>query len=249
LPCIAALTLARLDGDGRPRALGPAAFGLVAIAFAHNHAIGASEGALRARAADGFARAAWIGVTPSTLAAEWTALDPGDETPLERRVWALRRGGFPPFDLSDEERDRRLRPFYRSLSGLQTTPDGIRSEGLVDASRCDGADAVLVHAPGMLRYRVEAGRVRVRGRFGVCPGAWRDGGATDGVRFRVLAPDHEVPVFERHLRPVEAPGDRGPQPLDVTIDVGEAGDLVLRAGSAGTPNWDWSYWAGIRVER
>jgi hypothetical protein len=90
------------------------------------------------------------------------------------------------------------------------------------------------------------------GQFGIVPGAYSEGGQTDGVLFSAVTVDgrgREVILFERFLNPVGVPEDRGLQGLKVTWRSETSTELVLRThpGPAGNVAWDWSFWTEISI--
>jgi len=106
---------------------------------------------------------------------------------------------------------------------------------------------LLAHAPVTIPLDVPPTR-RVTVGFGIRDGAWSNGGDTNGVCFRLSATAAGTAarmVWERCLRPVSEPPDRGPQSAEVLVDLPEGGRLDFATDCDGDCRWDWSYWAGV----
>ncbi|MGE0709609.1 MAG: hypothetical protein AB7N76_23840 [Planctomycetota bacterium] len=106
--------------------------------------------------------------------------------------------------------------------------------------------AVLAHAPEQAVVELPERAARLEGRFGLRPGSYTGGGATDGVTFRVESLAGEV-LWERRLEPLRRPADRGPQTFGLDLPAGCEGRLRLRTLPGPNDRWDWSYWAGMRA--
>jgi len=85
------------------------------------------------------------------------------------------------------------------------------------------------HAPSRLTVRKPNGVQKLKAYYGLNSSAYEQGGATDGVELSVrLETDtgKDMLIFKRDLSPVETPGDRGEQALDVNLP-SDAGTLYL----------------------
>jgi hypothetical protein len=109
---------------------------------------------------------------------------------------------------------------------------------------------LYAHAPTLIALPVPAaGRVRVA--FGIRQGAWTEGGATDGVCFRVSAEGGNGvrrPLFERCLDPVARAGDRGEQTAVFAAGLTTPGTLVFETDCRAGCAWDWSYWKDLEID-
>jgi hypothetical protein len=108
---------------------------------------------------------------------------------------------------------------------------------------------LFAHAPSELHLPVAAGAKLVEVDFGLLEGAWSDGGATDGVEFRVSArgADGTRLLWSQVLAPVEARADRGRQHVEIPLEGIPPGTLVFETLPRGSSAWDWAYWAGATV--
>ena len=118
----------------------------------------------------------------------------------------------------------------------------------------DGRQALVMHAPSLMVFTPPPGATRAQGFFGYVPGAYLDGGNTDGAEYRIVwaAPDGERrTLFSRMIRPVQDPADRGLQTFDVDLSNLPAGGqllLEITAGPANEHSWDWTAWADVVIQ-
>lgn len=109
---------------------------------------------------------------------------------------------------------------------------------------------LFAHAPATLALPVTTAS-RLRASYAIRPGAFTDGGFTDGVCFRVSAATEGGAVrklFERCLDPRARADDRPLQTLDVAVGLTARGTLVFETDCRANCDWDWSYWKDIDVE-
>jgi len=109
---------------------------------------------------------------------------------------------------------------------------------------------LYAHAPTSIALPVPAAR-RVRVAFGIRQGAWTNGGATDGVCFRVWAAGGNGvrrPLFERCLDPAIRAGDRGEQTAELAAGLTAPGTLVFETDCRASCVWDWSYWKDLDID-
>lgn len=109
---------------------------------------------------------------------------------------------------------------------------------------------MMAHARSQMVLALDREINRVRVGFGLLDGAWRDGGRTDGVEFRisVASSGHSVIAWSRFLDPVRNPDDRGTQEATIEVDGRHATALVFETLRGGNGLWDWSYWSRAAVE-
>jgi hypothetical protein len=116
-----------------------------------------------------------------------------------------------------------------------------------------GRTVVQVHSPGRLRFPWPTGASQLTATYGLRAAAYAPPSATDGVDFVVVASTvdgDQVELYRRPLRPLDRAGDRGPQVLAIQLPEDgnyNALELVTDPGPAGNADWDWSYWADIRL--
>jgi hypothetical protein len=108
---------------------------------------------------------------------------------------------------------------------------------------------LLAHPPATAGVKVSSAR-QLDVTYGIGDGAWKDGGATDGVCFRVFAAaadGERAKVYERCLRPVERAEDRGEQHVSIPLSLDRPRTLVFETDCGGNCSWDWAYWKDIDV--
>jgi hypothetical protein len=114
---------------------------------------------------------------------------------------------------------------------------------------------LLVHAPGQLRFAVNAGTHHLTCEFGLLSEAYlvQTNTPTDGVEFSasLLESGQETMLFKRFLQPVQKVNDRGMQLCgNLAFEVKTQGDLILRThpGPANNGNYDWSFWRAVKID-
>ena len=258
LLCIAYVAWLRLGSAPAQRIATGLIAAAVGLGFFYNLNAGMYESAEgQAYDHEEFQRNAWEGVPSRELAVahvDKIHLSVTDANVLERLIEVARHAHLPPFDLTPSQEEERLRPIYdRVYRMLPTRPVRARSAHAIMPTHCYDADELFVHAPGSLLYTLATTPSHLTARFGICPGAFEGGAHTDGVTFRVERSDalgRTQTLFERRLDPVAVPGDRGMQSLDIALGAGHGGSLrlITDPGPAGSTNWDWSFWADVRLE-
>jgi len=119
----------------------------------------------------------------------------------------------------------------------------------------NGQSVLMVHAPGEMRFAVNAGTHHLTCEFGLLSGAYliQTNTPTDGVEFSasLLESGQETVLFKRFLQPVQEANDRGMQPCgNLAFEVKTQGDLVLRThpGPANNGSYDWSFWRAVKID-
>lgn len=108
----------------------------------------------------------------------------------------------------------------------------------------------LVHAPGEVTLRIPAGAAKFSCEIGLLPGAYQDGGRTDGVEysFETVLPDGTHATVARHyLDPLHRSEDRGFVPFEVSLPSLPDGSLLRIAtgiGPNGDRGWDQAFITG-----
>lgn len=115
----------------------------------------------------------------------------------------------------------------------------------------DGQPVMVLHAPSEMTFEVPAGAKELRGAFGFLPGAYLDGGNTNGAQFQIYSQDQDEPVIllDRFMTPKTTMSDRGLQPFKVQIPEGTR-RLYLRVTSGPYSDfaYDWTAWTAIEFQ-
>jgi hypothetical protein len=108
-------------------------------------------------------------------------------------------------------------------------------------------DVYLLNSPGRLTFNLQGHESKVRLGVGILPGAYQQGGNTDGVEFSLTLRSRdgrEDTIFTRFLNPLEHHADRGDQTFLIELPAFPSGSqLILAAmpGPRGDQAWDWAY--------
>lgn len=153
------------------------------------------------------------------------------------------------------------------ISGINFRSDGYRLEqfpgfnrvpAAVDAAVCgsyptEGRTVFMLNAPGSVTLRLTGAERHLAFSAGLLPGAYTNGGQSDGVEFVVelQAPDGTVTALSRHwLNPGANEADRGDRSYDVALPATAPNtQLILKItpGPQGNGAWDWSYVASLEI--
>jgi hypothetical protein len=162
------------------------------------------------------------------------------------RSWALWPSSAAQQEISKVVADLNSNITFELLSNVQATaidPTLIKTP--------EGKDAVFAHAPTMLFEDLNAQKQSLSFGVGLRPGAYTDGGRTTGVFFKIwleTVGGGRTLIWSRLLNPVEQPQDRGTQWVNLSLDPPKGSRLILETAPNGPPNWDWSYWADVRIK-
>lgn len=121
------------------------------------------------------------------------------------------------------------------------------NEDVIDRRR-----VMIMHAPSEMTFDVPSGAGEINGFYGFVPGAYSNGGNTNGATFSIVwSDDNNQPVVlhERFLDPKNRINDRNLQKFHVKIPQGR-GRLFLRVspGPFGEFAYDWTGWTGIEFK-
>ena len=120
------------------------------------------------------------------------------------------------------------------------------NEDVVDKRR-----VIIMHAPSEMVFEVPSGAGELNGAFGFVPGAYSNGGRTNGAEFVITWNNGGEPVIllEKFLDPVNRLSDRGLQKFNVKLprSTGRV-HLGVRPGAYGQFAFDWTGWTGIEFK-
>ncbi|MEO7598757.1 MAG: hypothetical protein ABIV50_07490 [Opitutus sp.] len=144
-------------------------------------------------------------------------------------------------------------PRAEQFSGLGVIPaNGRLPHGSV--ASVDTQPVFLLHAPNELALNVPAGVKTLQAKVGLLPGAYTNGGNTDGVGYSVFltqADGRREKIWSRLLDPVHRDEDRGFVAITVSLPPtdGKAQlTVVTDIGPNGDRSWDQSYIAQVHFE-
>jgi hypothetical protein len=121
----------------------------------------------------------------------------------------------------------------------------------------DHRNVLLAHPDSRLIFALPAGRHRLTADYGILPEAYKNVTlpevAPEGVNFSILllktGGAREV-VFNRLLNPRDLAAHRGPQRLELSVQINPGDDLVFvtAPGPHRAYNRNWSYWTSIQIQ-
>ncbi|MBS0662183.1 MAG: hypothetical protein JSR48_02890 [Verrucomicrobia bacterium] len=115
-----------------------------------------------------------------------------------------------------------------------------------------GRPVFLIHAPNELVLNLPSHARRFTAEIGLLPGAYENGGHSDGVEYTVFVVPPgggRTAIWSRYLDPFNRPEDRGPVSIGVNLPKLPAGSqLVVTTGIGphGDRSWDQSWIANVR---
>jgi hypothetical protein len=147
--------------------------------------------------------------------------------------------------------------FFREMNREQfnlfkTPPRAYEAQNPPSETMVDGEPAMIMHAPSEMSFDVPRGASTISGKYGFMPGAYTEGGNSNGAEFiiRWSNGQEQAILLKRLLDPKEKAEDRGLQAFEVDLSSLTAGRLYLsiQAGPHGNNSWDWTVWSNIEIK-
>jgi hypothetical protein len=131
------------------------------------------------------------------------------------------------------------------------TPASFQALNPPNEDLIDKRKVMIMHAPSEMVFDVPAGATEMHGSYGFIPGAYSNGGRTNGAEFVIYWSSGSEPTIlhERYLDPVKSMNDRGLQKFFVKLPK-STGRVHLRInpGPFGEYAFDWTGWSGIEFK-
>jgi hypothetical protein len=122
----------------------------------------------------------------------------------------------------------------------------------VSETDIDGRRVAILHAPSVMTFDMVKDARTVSGQFGFMPGAYTNGGRTNGAEFVVYWSNgsDRVELFHRFLDPLNNVGDRGLQAFEANLSGLTGGRIYLQVkpGPYNDFSWDWTGWTDIQIK-
>lgn len=132
------------------------------------------------------------------------------------------------------------------------TPSSYNALNPPNEDAIDKRRVMIMHAPSEMTFDVPSGADEINGYFGFVPGAYTDGGKTNGAGFTIVWDgDNGDPIvlFERYLDPVKKLNDRGVQKFHVKLPESRGRvRLMINPGPHNEYAFDWTGWSGIEFK-
>lgn len=131
------------------------------------------------------------------------------------------------------------------------TPVSYNAFNPPNEDQIDQRKVMIMHAPSEMVFDVPAGATAFTGAYGFVPGAYSNGGKTNGAEFVISWSDGNDPIIleERFLNPVTKSKDRGLQTFSLRLPKG-TGKIFCRInpGPFGEYAFDWTGWTAIEFK-
>jgi len=135
---------------------------------------------------------------------------------------------------------------------FKTVPISYEAQNPPSEGKVDGQPVIVMHARSEMVFNLKEGVTHASGYFGFLPGAYTNGGNTDGAEFSVSWSNggERIELFKRLLDPVHVAADRSLQSFEVTLPQRPGGRLFLRVapGPLNNHSWDWTAWGGVEIK-
>jgi hypothetical protein len=145
-------------------------------------------------------------------------------------------------------------PFVAAqFPGFNRAPVSLDAPGSSLEDR-DGPLRLVLPPPAKFTVELQGGESVAALGFGLLPGAYGDGGRSDGVGFTVerqRAGQPPVQIFHRVLEPFTREEDRGEQQAQIPLHAAQAGDrlvFAIDAGRHGNNSWDWPFISHLQIK-
>ncbi len=176
-------------------------------------------------------------------------VDPGDRACFDPTA-QVTLFAVTPANAKAEYEQQLVRARYSMFS---LVPDEVNAFAPPSQIEIDGHQALVAHAPSVMVFTLPPGAKRITGLFGYPPGAYSNGGNTDGAEFRVVwvGEAEQRVLFSQLIRPKQEPKDRGLHPFDVDLSQLPAGGklhLEVSPGPQDDHSWDWTAWSDVVIQ-
>lgn len=153
-----------------------------------------------------------------------------------------------PTNLKTEYAQQLDRQRFSSFSRL---PSDFFAKTPISNQDIDGREVVIMHAPSLMSFPLQAPVNRITGAHGYPHNAYSDGGETDGATFIIEWIDGETVqvLYNRSIDPLAEPNDRGLLEFDLNnLALPASGELRFIISMNDHPGWDWTAWADVKIE-
>ena len=187
------------------------------------------------------------GVPPRRVASIRIVTAPQDDDCLRDNL-TVSFFSIPP---SDAGKDYFKHADQAKFHMFMATPISYEALNPPNEDAIDKHRVMIMHAPSQMVFEVPAGATMIQGGFGFVPGAYLNGGRTNGAQFTVYWSDgsDRVVLHERYLEPLSRLNDRGLQKFSSKLPKGK-GHVTFRIdpGEHGEFAYDWTGWTGIEFK-
>lgn len=116
----------------------------------------------------------------------------------------------------------------------------------------DGRIVAVMHAPSLMTFDMVKDAKKISGKFGYLPGAYTNGGRTNGAEFVVYWSNggEQVELYHKYLDPITNVADQGLQTFEAALNGLNGGRIYLQVkpGPYNDFSWDWTGWTDIEIK-
>ena len=161
------------------------------------------------------------------------------------------------YELSELPPPNSGKKYFASVYGnmfhmFKTYPITYDAQNPMSEAQIDGRDVAIMHAPSLMTFEMVKGAKTVSGKFGFMPGAYSNGGRTNGAEFDVYWSNGGEPIglYSKYLDPAVNESDRGLHSFEVPLNGLTGGRVYLQVkpGPYNDFSWDWTGWTDIEIK-
>lgn len=176
-----------------------------------------------------------------------------DIAPADRKFFADNLS----YELSEIPSPTSGEKYFSSVYGtmfhmFRTYPLTYDAQNPFSEVQIDGRDVALMHAPSLMTFDLVKGAKKVSGEFGFLPGAYTNGGRTNGAEFVVYWSNgsEHLELYHRFLDPFTNVGDRGLHSFEADLNGLSGGRIYLQVkpGPFNDFSWDWTGWTNVEIK-
>lgn len=136
---------------------------------------------------------------------------------------------------------------------FRTFPIAYESHTPYSATKIDGRDVAIMHAPSLMTFNMPEGAKYISGSFGMMAQTYTGEGKTNGARFVIYWSNgsDRKDLYQKYLNPLSIKDDRGLHDFRADL-TGLSGGLLYLEVQPGPYNdigWDWTGWTDIYIAR
>ncbi len=135
---------------------------------------------------------------------------------------------------------------------FNVAPVAYEAQAIPSEEVIDGQQVMVMHAPSEMTFDLPAHASEINGKHGFLPGAYSNGGNTNGAEFLIVWSNGKdtIELYRRFMDPVKESLDRGLKNFHIDLKHLSGGRVYFRVlpGPYNDHSWDWTAWTGIEIQ-